>query len=145
MKPAKTWPASKLIPVVVLTMLYAAALYGAMKMLAALNAGIAIATAVLIIAGMAVALAVVVNKARAAGHQPADIESTPPSLLSIIAVMAGSMAVFIVCTLNLAVGLALVSMVVFAFMGALILIPVFARVEIATRARVGLQPAGSKS
>ena len=132
----KTWPASRLIPVVALSLFYLAALYGATKILAGLNTGIAIATAALILIGMTAATPVVVQRARAAGQHPAEIDSNPPSLLSMIAVMTGSMAVFFVCTMNLAVGLALVFMAIFALMGAAILVLVFARIEVSTRDRL---------
>lgn len=130
----KAGPASQVVPLAVIALLYITALAVAVVVLASLNAGFAAAAAILILTGMAVASSTVMRRARAAGRRPEVRVSADPSILGFMGSTVLLLIVAVAGTLNFALGAALGAVVLFGFMGALVLALVFTRVENSTRA-----------
>lgn len=131
---SRIWPASRLIPMVLMAVLYTSALGSAMKMLAGMNVGVAILTTVLIAGGMLGALKIVAGKAVAAGHRPKDTGERSISSLGIACILMFIIAVMALGILGLtAWAFALALTGVFGMLGAGLLILIFVRIENGTR------------
>ena len=121
-------------PFLLLGVTYAVALVGAVKMVSRMGAFPAVMLAMLVVGGMAVALNIVVRKARAAGSLPPQTENRPITILGVIVCMSLVMGVAVGFILNVALGAVLFFLLVFGMMGALVLVLLFVRIENDTRA-----------